>query len=182
MSNSIRAAGVCLLAVGVMIAGCGDDDGSAIGGPTTDAGANGGQTGSAASASAGKLEPTSESKEEYVAKANALCKKRRQRLQADLKKAFEEAQDAEGSEQQQALRGLVVDLVAPGMEAETDELRELGAPEEDAARVEAIVAAIEAVAAEAREDPRAFATDSSALAEVQRLARRYGIAECGRAS
>lgn len=179
MGNVIRAVGTCLLLCGVLLAGCGgDDDGTGGEGATAGAEADSGQSRSAGG-SDGELEPTPESKEDYVAKANALCSKRRKQIQAELSEFFQEAQGDE-AQRRAVLRGLVEETVAPGLKAEAEELRRLGAPQEDVGEVEAVIAAIEAVAAEARKDPETFAENPAALNEAQRLARSYGIGQCGR--
>ena len=185
MSKSIRVFGVCLLLSGLLAAGCGDEEGAPAGGATTGAEASDGQ-GESADGAAGELEPTSESKAEYTAKANALCKKRKRQIQADLMRIFKEVQEEEGSQSQQqqqaGLRKLVEEAVAPGLEAEAEELRELGAPDGDEAQVEEVLAAIEALVAEMRETPQAFATNPAAFEKAQRPARKYGIGACGSVS
>ncbi len=133
-------------------------------------------------APAPKAESTSaESKADFIVKTNALCAKRLQQIQTDVREIFESAK-GEGS-QQAALLKLVDDAIAPGLEAEADELGALEPPQGDAGKIEEIVAAIEAAVAEARKDPQAFLTNSTAaLAKPQQLARAYGIGSCGRAS
>lgn len=183
MSGSIRVFGVCLLLAGLVVAGCGGDDDSTTAG-------GGGDNGSAAAGGEGSdggdrgdssaVEATSESKEEYVAKANALCKKRKLQVQADLLRLFKRL-SADGPPDPEANASKIVEEgVAPGLEAEVRELRELGAPEGDEDQVEELLTAIEASFGEAREDPEAFVNDPAAFMDTRRLAREYGIDQCGR--
>lgn len=177
MNQAIRVIGVCLLLSGFVVAGCGgDDDGSGGEGATAGAEAGNGQSESA-DGSGGELEPTSESKEEYVAEANALCRKQKKQIQADLSKLLQTL--PEGSPQASA-RKIVEEGLTPGLEAEVEGLRELGAPEGDEEQIEALLVAIEATLAEAREDPKAFVGNASAFAKTRKLAGEYGIGQCGR--
>ena len=184
MRRSIAALTVCLLLSGLLAAGCGEDSSTTAAG---DGSAEGGrEAGGSDVPAAPEVQPTSESKAEYTAKANALCKKRKRQIQADLMRIFKEVQEEEGSQSQQqqqaGLRKLVEDAVAPGLEAEAEELRELGAPQGDEAQVEEVLAAIEALVAEMRETPQAFATNPAAFEKAQRPARKYGIGACGSVS
>lgn len=192
MRQSILTMVVLLLLGAFALAGCGgDDDGSATGGGNagngTAADAGGGNEGAgspdggeAGGGEAQQIEATSESKDEYVAKANALCRKRMRQISADV--ASLSGDLPANADQEVALRRLVKGVVAPSLEAEAEELRELGAPEGAEQQIEAIVRALEAAVAEARKRPKAFINRSPALAQAQRLAREYGIDACGSAS
>jgi hypothetical protein len=144
----------------------------------------GGAPSGAGESPAGATAPKAASKSDFVVKANALCVKRREQVQAAVAAIFKgiEGKESESS-RQSAVRKLVDRAVAPKLEAEAEELRALEPPRGDAGKVEAIAAAIEAGVAEAREDPQAFiGGGSSPLTKPQRLARRYGIGACGRVS
>lgn len=183
MTQTIRVFGVCLLLLGFTIAGCGDDDdGSATnGGATAGAEAEDAPQGESNEGGSGEeLEPTSESIQEYVKKANALCRKRKLQVQADVSKVISQISDEEEASKSAIARKVVEEGLAPGMEAEVEELREFGAPSDDVGQVEEFLVAIEATVAKAREDPSAFVNDQAAFVDTQRLAGELGIGQCGR--
>lgn len=182
MRRSILALVACLLVSGVVIVGCGggDDESTTAGGgaaATTGAGGEGGsQSGGEASDGSAptSVEPTSETKAEFSAKANAACVSQQKQLQVPLQQAFKNGQNS-----QQALRQVTEEAIGPAMEAEAEELRALGAPQGDEKQIEAIAVALDAIAAEARENPMKLVTDPSAFKEAQKLARGYGLDFCG---
>lgn len=131
----------------------------------------------------GTQEAAPKSKAEFVATANALCEKQRKQSQAKLSEIFKGSQGAEQpSSQQTGMRRIADEAVAPAMEAEAEGLRTLGAPAGDEKQVEAIVAALDQVAAEAREDPKAFVMNPNAMKKAETIARTYGLGACGRAN
>jgi len=132
------------------------------------------------STEAGGSDGAAQTKAEFIAAANALCAKRRQRAQAKLSRIFRSAPRNESK--QAGLQRTVETAIAPEMEAEAEELRALGAPRGDEEAVEAIVKALEAVVAEAREDPAAFVNQPGVFKSAERAARAYGLDVCGRVS
>lgn len=182
MGKSIWVIGACLLLCGTLVAACGDEDSSTTGGEDNAAATSGGEGSGAGGDDRGStVQPTSESKEDYVAKANALCKERTQQIQMEVGELLEDLPANGNGNQRAGLRKLVEKGVAPGLEAEIEELRELGAPEGDEKQIEEILAAIEATITEMRKNPKAFVDDPKAFARTRRLAGPYGIGQCGKA-
>jgi hypothetical protein len=183
MKQAIRVFGVCLLVAGFMVAGCGGDEESSPAGGAADAGQEVGDSpdasgGSPDTTQTPEVEPTSEAKAKYVVKANALCEKRQRQIQDDLKRIVK-GLPADGDERA-GLARVVEQAFAPGLEAELDELHELGAPQGDETQIEEIFAAIEAVIAEMRENPAAFGRSPNGFAQIQELTGSYGIDACGK--
>jgi len=181
MKEAIRVSGVCLLLAGFVLAGCGGGDESTPAGSAAGNGSGqeaGGSGGSVDSGETPEIEPTSETKAKYVAKANAICEKRRKQIRAQLTRVVKALPKNSGEEA--GLDNVVEDAFAPGLEAELDELLELGAPQGGEEQIEEIFAAIEAVIAEMREDPAAFGRSPNSFKESERLTAAYGIDECGR--
>ena len=186
MRGPIWALAACLILVAV-VAGCGgggDEGKTTTGageGSTTAAGTEGGQKGSQSererqgSSSRDGTEPRSAAKAEFVAKANSFCEKQRQQLQSKLQQI---TQAAKGS-QKAALTRFSKEAVGAAMKAEAEELRALGPPEGDEEEVEAIIASIEAIATEARENPATLASNASLFAKARKLAQAYGVDACG---
>jgi hypothetical protein len=184
MRGSIAALVACLLLAGVALAGCGGggEGTTAGGGGAAGTGAGGGEEksrgGGGAEPSGGgakeSAEPTSEAKAEFLDKAGAFCDKQRRKLTAKLRRALQG--------RPAALRRIAKDSIGPAMQAEAEEIRALGAPEGDEEQVEAIAAALEAIAAKARKDPAGLVANPSAFEKAQKLAGEYGIGACGTAA
>lgn len=178
MRRCIPLFAVCLLLAGLAVAGCGGGDEGTTAGDGGEAAAQAGAGGKEGeSQSTGEsAQPISEAQAEFVAKANAVCTKQQQLLQAKLRQAFK---SGPGS-QHAALLRLTEDAIGPAMEAEAEELRALGAPRGDEEQVEAIAAALEALGAEARKNPTRLVAGSGPFEKEQKLAQGYGIGACGR--
>lgn len=173
MSRSIAALAACLLFSGVVLAGCGggDDQGTTTGSGTTAATSGDGQA----------VRQTSITKAELVAKANGFCTKQMRQLKAKLRQSLEGTQGSQkAAYQQKVLRQLAQDVIAPAMQAEAEELRTLGAPAGDEEQVQAIAEALEAIAAEGREDPAGLVANAAAFTKAQALAGKYDLGSCGR--
>ena len=123
--------------------------------------------------------PMSGARTDFVAEASSVCRKRRRRMRAQVSSIYTHAQGKDPKSQQAALHRLATDAIAPGVEAEVEELRKLEAPKGDKGKVKALLAALEAVAAEARRDPTAFLGDPAAFDEPRKLAHKSGIDACG---
>jgi len=196
MGKILLALGACfMLLLGAAITGCGGGGDSSTAGGSSVAGSEAGD-GSAAGEGAAErpngaeegeasgggepppVRPTSESKEQFVAKASRLCGRRKRELMSGTAKLL--GKGASGRSPEEAQRDLAQEVIAPAFEAEASELRKLGAPRGDQKRVAAIVAEIETMAAGARRNPAAFfAVSPAEFRKRNRLAREYGIGACG---
>lgn len=188
MMRSIAVFAACLLLSGGVVAGCGGGDSSTAGDSAVaaNAGADGregeapdGKGSQGAGGSHGDGE-SSDSKAKFVAEAKAVCAEQQQQLQAKLRQLFKSDQASQGKTSQQAmLRQIAEDAIAPAMQAEADELRALEAPPGDEDQVEEVIAALDVIVAEAREDPTGLATNPNTFQKVRKLAGNYGIGTCG---
>jgi hypothetical protein len=139
------AAGAALVATG-----CGDDDES------TATGASG-------------VPP---SREEFIAEADAICR----RYLSELDRAAAEA--FRGRTSAKDLERYISDEFAPATEDELAEIRALTPPEGDEEDVDAILDAAEGAVEAVGDNPSLFATGSP-FAEANRLASEYGLRVCG---
>lgn len=127
------------------------------------------------SSSAGSI-----SKEEFIVKADAVCK----RTNARMEKAFGEFLKANKDIKKPndpALVGLVGDVMVPNIKREIEELRALGIPDGDEEKVEAIVAALEEGQETAENNPKVVTSASSdtVFGIASRIAGEYGLETCG---
>lgn len=166
MGKRVLTIALCLaLGCLVLFAGCGGGDGG----------------GSTAGGEGSSLEGTSETKQEYVAKANGVCEKQQKAMQADASSFLKKKAGTNASVEANQ-RGFVEQVLAPGLEAEAEALRKLGAPKGEEEEVKAVIVAIERVVEEASQDPAAYfkgITGSPMSQEASQAAAAYGIPACG---
>jgi hypothetical protein len=146
---------ICLMAAIALIGvGCGSSDG--------------------ADSSAAPL-----TKAQLIKQGDAICSKGQDEIHA----AYREFTKQHKGESNRPLtrteaEAAIKDLVLPALQKQAQSLDSLGVPKGDQGQVDAIVEGFERVVSEGEEDP-AVLLDSTPLVEVGRLARKYGLSECG---
>jgi hypothetical protein len=138
----------------VLFAGCGGDD---------------------SSSSANSI-----SKEEFIAKANAVCKRSNKRMEVAFAKFLKANRDIK-KPTDPALQQLVGDVMVPSIKREIEELRALGIPDGDEEKVEAMVSALEEGLETAEDNPKVVTSTSSdtIFGIASRIASEYGLETCG---
>jgi hypothetical protein len=166
VSKRIIAMLVGALAIAV-IAGCGGgSDSSSTSGESTSSGDGGG---------------SSISKAEFIKKADAICAKGSETANEEAEEFAEDNNvDTENPTPEQ-LEEVVSDVVAPNIQIEAEEIAALGAPQGDEAEVEAIVNSVEEAVSALEGDPSKVGEGESPLAEATKLAKSYGLKNCGEA-
>jgi hypothetical protein len=119
------------------------------------------------------------SKAAFVKKADAICKGSIERIEksfvAYLRKSGGGIHPGKAAEEE-----LVGKVLVPSVKREVKELRALGAPSGDEARVDAIVEALEEGVETAESDPKAVTNSSEVVFGIaSRLAKEYGLEACG---
>lgn len=119
------------------------------------------------------------SKDDYIAKADAICARSDAETDKVFEAAFENPQNPQPDEAQAAIQEAL-----PGVKTALQQLRALEKPEDDADRIDAIwTAADEGVATleEASADPAASLAALSAdpFGPSEKLAGAYGMKDCG---
>jgi hypothetical protein len=147
---------VAVFAAALLVAGCG-------GGDSDSSGSSGGSI----------------SKEEFVAKADAICKDGTERLQAAIGRILKDQPNITKVSQAEQEK-IVTTVLVPNVSKEVKELRALGAPEGDEERVDAMVTALEEGVETAERDPQAVTKSSDAIFGIaSRIAGEYGLTTCG---
>lgn len=119
------------------------------------------------------------SKEEFVAKANAICKDGTERLQAAIGRVLKDQPNITKVSQAEQEK-IVTTVLVPNVSKEVKELRALGAPDGDEERVDAMVTALEEGVETAERDPQAVTKSSDAIFGIaSRIAGEYGLTTCG---
>jgi hypothetical protein len=160
MSERLIAVFLGAVAIAAIAAGCG----------------GGSDTSSSTAVAGGGEGDSSLSKAAFIQRGDALCAKNN----TAMAKQANELTPGNGGKNitpQEAEDELVTDVFAPGIGRQAEDISSLGAPAGEEDEVEAIVAAIEAGAKEAEQDPSSFG--SGAFSEASELARAYGFKVCG---
>jgi hypothetical protein len=119
------------------------------------------------------------SKQEFIAKADAICTKSNKRMESQLGKFLVSGKQISKPTQADNEK-FVATVLIPSLRKEIDEIKALGVPAEDEERVTAMIVALEEGLETAENDPRSVAAGS---AEViygipSRLAGEYGLKVC----
>lgn len=117
------------------------------------------------------------SQKQFIAQANTICKNG----EAEESRRFKEAEKKYPTHKQvsAAFRNKVLTwiFVAP-YEKTIANLKSLGAPEGDEAKVEAIIRAMEKAKTAVKAEPTQVLTNSTMYEEANELASEYGLEDC----
>lgn len=125
----------------------------------------------------GDDETSSLTKAQFVKQANALCKK----AEEEKGKAIKALVAKLNPKKQLTLaqkENLVVTVILPPYEQTTEDLKNLGAPEGDEEKLEAIIEAREEATKKTKADPSVAVTTVRDFEEANKLATKYGISNC----
>ena len=119
------------------------------------------------------------SKEEFIAKADAVCKKGTERMQAAIAGVLKNQPNitkvTKGEQEK-----IVATVMVPSVSREVKELRALGVPDGDDEKVDAMITALEEGVETAERDPAAVTKSSDAIFGIaSRIAGEYGAVGCG---
>jgi predicted small secreted protein len=119
------------------------------------------------------------SKEEFIAKADAICKKGTERLQTAIFAALKTPQNLTKVSQAEQVK-IVKTAMVPNVSREVKELRALGIPDGDDEKVDAMITALEEGVETAEQDPEVVTESSDAVFGISsRIAAEYGLEACG---
>jgi hypothetical protein len=158
MGMRLTAWGVGAMAAALLLVGCGGGDDSS--------GSNG-----------------SISKAEFIVKADAICKKSNQQMEAEIYKYLRKNR-VKGSLRRPSVEDnekFIEAVLIPNLEREIKELKALGVPAGDEEKVDAMISALEEGLETAKNEPQTVAAGSSDIifGIASRLAGEYGLETCG---
>ena len=140
------------MVIALAVAGCGDGDSSTASG--------------------------SISKEQFLVKADAICKKGTERLQKAIFAALKNPRDLTKVSQAEQVK-IVTTAMVPNVSREVKELRALGVPNGDEEKVDAMITALEEGIETAERDPQVVTQSSDAVFGISsRIAGEYGLKAC----
>lgn len=161
---------LALAAFAVLVAGCGSS--------------GGGSSSSGESSSAGGEGSSSLTKAELIKQGDAICKQGNEDVEGEANEFAKEngidVNKPSTSEQEE----VVSEVIGPAIMRQAEKIAELGAPSGEEEEVEAIVAAVEAGAEEAEQEPGSILNGKGGgpFAEANKLASAYGFKVCGSGS
>jgi ABC-type glycerol-3-phosphate transport system substrate-binding protein len=138
------------------------------------AGCGGGGDDSGESSSATPL-----TKAELIKQGDAICTKGNKTIE-DEAEEFAESNNVDTENPTKAQQEeVIVQVVAPGVRKQAEEIGGLTPPSGDEAEIKAMVAAVEDGADELEADPAKLLEGTNPLSKGSKLARSYGFKECG---
>jgi hypothetical protein len=155
LNKALLTAVAVLVALAAVVAGCGGSDDSDTSASLT--------------------------KAQFVKQADAICVNSNKEIESEFEsyakeKGWDENKEPSKDQQEEA----IVDVVAPNIQGQVDEIKDLGAPEGDEETIETMLAAVEEGVEELEENPGQLTEEGkNPLAKGSKLARDYGLAECG---
>jgi hypothetical protein len=161
------AIAIVLFVVGAV--GCGSSDDTA--------------SGEGESAGSSAVTVSGISKAALLKRGDAICAEGRERVAAAAQSTLE----AKPGEREEVEIELISKALVPALKTDVDDLRKLGAPEGDAAQVDAIVSGIEELLELAEAEPQAFVLSQNPeeyrpdpWRKTDKIAEEYGFKECPR--
>jgi hypothetical protein len=120
------------------------------------------------------------SKAQFIKQADAICEKSNDKVGSEFESYAKEQgwdENKEPSKKQQ--EEAITDVVAPSVQTQVDEIKDLGTPAGDEDQVEAMLTAVEEGVETLEEDPSQLTEGKNPLAKGSKLARDYGLEKCG---
>lgn len=164
---------VAVLAMGLIAAGCGDDDEPTTTTTTTEAAATG------ASGASGTSGPKNVSPEraELIQQADEICGESDDEIEAAAEERFGDTKKEPPVAEQEAF---ISETVVPNIQGQLDQLRELDPPEEDAEQWNGLLDDLEQAIGEVEADPSAVTGgEDGPFEDVNRQAAEFGLKVCG---
>jgi hypothetical protein len=119
------------------------------------------------------------SKAEFIKQSDAICAKTDKTQKTGFKKYQEDNPEKQPTQAGQEKMLMAVGL--PPIQAEAEELADLGAPSADADKIDAVITGIEEAVRKAEANPALLLKGPDPFADVEKLAAAYGFKECDQA-
>ena len=160
MSKRLLVLCAGVLALGLLVAGRGSDDGDSTGADVT---------------------TSSLTKAEFIKQADAICEEAGEGIQEEsIAYAEENGIDVDKEPSDEEKEELVTEVIVPNIEKQAEDIASLGAPSGEEDQVGSIIEGIESAAAETAEDPGSVIGGSEgAFESVNEEAKEYGLKVCG---
>jgi len=165
VKKRLLVAATLALAAGSIAAGCGGGDDTTVSGASGPSGATGAQ---------GSL-----TKDAFLAKGNAICKKGNQALNQAGQEFFNSLGLSKGQKpSSDQIQQFATDTAIPKIQAQIDAIEALPAPSGDEDQVTAITDAAQQAVDKLKQDPSLLEGNNDPFADANQLAKQYGLNEC----
>jgi hypothetical protein len=114
-------------------------------------------------------------KAEFLKQGNAICKKGDKEIDKAADKTFTSKQRPSDA----TITKFAEDTVIPNVQGQIDGLRDLNPPSDDEDQVNAILDEAQSTLDETKDDPTIFASNQDPFKKANKLAKDYGLTECG---
>lgn len=141
--------------------------------------ASGGGASGSGNVPKGSQNASSKPKPPVVKKADAICAQNGVKIQAAVEKVLVESGRVNGLKKDSTPETIVNDAMAPGVEAEIEDLQKLEASTGSDAGLTAVVKALEEALEKAQEDPKTAVLGSSPFVASEKVGEQYGFSHCG---
>lgn len=129
----------------------------------------------------GSTETAALSKQQFIAQADAICKRGNKEIEEGFE-SFAEENDIPKNQEPSKAQGkeLVETVLVPSIASQTEGIRALSVPSGDEDEISAMLDSLDEAVEEAEEDPEAlFAAKSDPFGKPNEQAREYGLKVCG---
>lgn len=120
-------------------------------------------------------------KAEFIAQADAICKKGNDEIESEFN-AFAKENDIKENEEPSKEQGaeLVETVLVPNVKNQSEEIRDLGAPSADEEEITAMLDALDEGVEEAEAEPETvFTSKTDPFGPANKIAKEYGLKVCG---
>ncbi len=119
-------------------------------------------------------------KAEFLKKGNAICKKGNQQINQAANQQFGTKKRPKGPPSKSAQTKFATDAVIPSIQSQINQIKALGAPTGDEAKVNAIVTGAQGALDQAKKDPTVLLSNGPGpFKQVNKLTKAYGLTVCG---
>jgi hypothetical protein len=133
--------------------------------------------GCGSSSNSSSTSTTALTKAEFLKKGNAICKKGNQQIGAAAQKLFPKSKGKPSAAQ---LNKFATGTIIPAVQGQINQIKALGAPKGDEAKVKAIVDAAQSALDKGKKDPALLtANGPGPFKQANQLTTSYGLTVCG---
>jgi hypothetical protein len=121
------------------------------------------------------------SKQEFITKADAICKKGNDQINSEIN-AYAKKVGLSGNTQPTDAQATEIanTILIPSVQSQHDDISDLGAPSGDQDQVDAILSAVQDGIDQAKSDPTGLLqSNDTTFAKANQLAKDYGLTVCG---
>jgi hypothetical protein len=118
-------------------------------------------------------------KAQFIKQADAICEKGNKASNEEVEEFAKENNVNTSKPTKEQQEEVIAQVVAPNVQGQVEEISDLGAPEGDEKKIDAMVGAVEEGVEELESNPSALIEGKNPLSKGSKLAKEYGLKTCG---